>query len=60
MKKTYLIPTTIVVKVELQNIIAASLTGLGANGGTTTLTEEVADSGTDSWSRGGGYWDDED
>ena len=60
MKKIYLIPTTTVVKVELQHIIAASLNGLGDEGGTATLTEEEAEEGAAGMSRWGGIWDDED
>ena len=60
MKKIYIIPTTKVVNVELQHIIAASLTDIDEQGGTTTLTNEQADSGTDSWTRRwGGAWDDD-
>ena len=60
MKKTYINPTTVVVNIELQQIIAASLNGVGDVGGTATLTDESADSGTDGWARGGGgFWDED-
>lgn len=62
MKKTYSIPTTQVVKVELQHIIAESspLSSIGETGGTVSLTEESADENSDSWSRSIGSWNDED
>ena len=58
MKKIYFAPETKTVKIQTQHIIAASLTGLGDEGGTTTLTEESAESGSDSWARRGNIWDD--
>ena len=58
MKKIYFAPETKTVKIQTQHIIAASLTGLGDEGGTTTLTDENADSGSDSWARRGNIWDD--
>lgn len=59
MKKTYIIPTTNVVKVELQHIIAASLTGITESGGSTVLTEEEAENGADGMSRRRSFWDDD-
>ena len=61
MKKIYQNPETTIVAVELSNMIAASLSGVTEAGGTTTLTDELAESGTASWSRGTSIWgDDED
>ena len=60
MKKIYIIPTTKVVNVELQHIIAASLTGVDEEGGTANLTEESADEGADGMSRRwGSLWNDD-
>ena len=60
MKKIYIEPNMKVVKVQLCNMIAASLTGLGNEGGTATLTDEDADEGGSSWARRGSLWSDED
>jgi hypothetical protein len=60
MKKIYIMPATIVVKVATTKMIATSLGGLTNSGGTIILDEEEADYGSDGMGRGfGGLWDDE-
>ena len=61
MKKIYLSPTTKVVEVELQHIMAGSLNGLTDEGGTMDLADESADDGADAWSRRrrNSEWEDE-
>ena len=59
MKKIYQNPETTIINVKLSNMIAASLTGVTESGGTTTLTDEKAESGAAGWSRGNSVWDDE-
>ena len=59
MKKIYQNPETTIVTVELSNMIAASLGGVTESGGTTTLTNEQAESGTASWSRSTSVWGDD-
>lgn len=59
MKKIYLSPATMVVNVELQHIIAASLNDVNDSGGTATLTDEEAESGTPGMSRHTNVWEEE-
>ena len=60
MKKTYMNPTTKIVKISITRMIAASLGGLNETGGTTTLTNEYASEGGAAMSRHGrSLWDDD-
>ena len=60
MKKIYFAPETNIEKVELQQMIAASLNSMDSSGGVVELTETELDSGVEGESRGGFFWDDED
>ena len=54
MKKIYLAPDTTIVKVEITNILAGSLS-LDNDGGTGELVNEVGDGGV--LSRGSSLWE---
>lgn len=57
MKKTYMNPTTTVVKTVLTQMIAASdLSGVTETGGTMTLTESQAESGAAGMARSFNAW----
>ena len=60
MKKTYLNPTTSIVFLETQHVVAASPFSFNDTAGTGsgTLSEETVTG--DAMSRGRGAWDDED
>lgn len=61
MKKTYINPTTTVVKIALTQMIAASdLSGVTETGGSMTLTESQAESGAPGMSRNINVWGDDD
>lgn len=61
MKKTYINPTTTVVKIALTQMIAASdLSGVTEAGGSMTLTETQAESGVAGMSRNINVWGDDD
>lgn len=49
MKKTYISPEMEVIKIQLTNIIAASLYDVSDTGGSTNLTDESADDGDNAW-----------
>jgi len=53
-KKTYISPETQCIKIETANIIAASPTG------GNVYDDTQAESGSTGFSRGDGFWDDED
>ncbi len=57
MKKTYMNPTTTVVKTVLTQMIAASdLSGVTETGGTMTLTESQAEKGAAGMARSFNAW----
>ena len=60
MKKTYIAPSTIEVRVALTSMIAASgLDNLTEAGGYVTLTDEEAESGAAGMSRHISIWDED-
>ena len=58
MKKTYLIPKTTIVIVQIQHHLM-DLSGAGQNG-LSGITKEEYTGGDVKWSRGSSLWDDED
>jgi len=57
MKKIYFAPKTTIVKVELQQIIAASTLNIDGDTGTSNVNEETPDGPV--LSHGGSIWDEE-
>lgn len=60
MKKTYINPQTVCVKVQTQCILADSLQSLGENGGVVGTNSDELPEGIVSDSRRRSIWDDED
>ena len=60
MKKTYIIPETLVVKLSMCNIIAASPLNVKNDGDTATTKDGFADDGADGLAKGStNVWDEE-
>ena len=59
MKKNYIMPTTAIVNVTVQQMVAASPFSLNANGDVTEGELQSGNATGDAMSRGG-LWDDED
>lgn len=60
MKKIYVSPEMECVNVQLENVIAASLTSLDKDGGSVDIFDTVLGKEEEAESRRGSIWDDED